>query len=51
MTLTPDARHLVVANLAGEVDNSGLAQSTVAIIDVDESSSTYLEVRTWLTND
>ena len=51
MTLTPDGRHLVVANLAGEVDNSGLAQSTVAIIDVDESNSTYLEVRTWLTND
>jgi len=50
MTLTPDGNHLVVANLAGEVTNSGLAQSTLAIIDVDETSPTYLEVRTWVTN-
>ncbi len=50
MTLTPDGNHLVVANLAGEVDNDGLAQSTLAIIDVDETSPYYLEVRTWVTN-
>ena len=50
MTLTPDGTHLVVANLAGEITDSGLAQSTLAIIDVDETSPTYLEVRTWVTN-
>jgi DNA-binding beta-propeller fold protein YncE/predicted GH43/DUF377 family glycosyl hydrolase len=50
MTLTPDAKHLVVANLAGEVTTDGLAQSTIAVIDVEESSPTYLEVRTWITN-
>jgi DNA-binding beta-propeller fold protein YncE len=50
MTLTPDGTHLVVANLAGEITDSGLAQSTLAIIDVDEASQTYLEVRTWVTN-
>ena len=38
------------AGSSGEVTTDGLAQSTVAIIDVDESSPTYLEVRTWLTN-
>ena len=50
MTLTPDGNHLVVANLAGEVDQVGLAQSTLAIIDVDETSPSYLEVRSWVTN-
>jgi len=50
MVLTPDGKHLVVANLAGEVSNEGLAQSTLAVIDVDETSPTYLEVRTWVTN-
>lgn len=50
MTLTPDGNHLVVANLAGEITDAGLAQSTLAIIDVDETSPTYLEVRTWVTN-
>ena len=50
MVLTPDGKHLVVANLAGEVSESGLAQSTLAIADVDETSPTYLEVRTWVTN-
>ena len=50
MTLTPDGTHLVVANLAGEITDEGLAQSTLAVIDVDEASPTYLEVRTWVTN-
>ncbi len=51
MTLTPDGRHLVVANFLGEVDNNGLVQSNLAIVDVDESSPTHLEVLTWITND
>jgi DNA-binding beta-propeller fold protein YncE/predicted GH43/DUF377 family glycosyl hydrolase len=50
MTLSPDGNHIVVANLAGEITGNGLAQSTLAIIDVDETSPTYLEVRTWVTN-
>ncbi|MEC8422753.1 MAG: hypothetical protein VX000_03185, partial [Myxococcota bacterium] len=40
LTLTPDGRHAVVANFAGEVRRSGLAESTLAIIDVDEESPT-----------
>jgi hypothetical protein len=50
LALTPDARHAVVANFAGEVSDTNLAESTLAIIDVDESSPTYLEVLTWVVN-
>lgn len=50
LALSPDGNHLVVANLTGEIDNTNLAQSTVAIVDIDRDSSTYLEVLTWLAN-
>ncbi len=50
ITLTPDGNHAVIANFAGEVAESGLAESTLVIVDVDESSPTYLEVLTWVVN-
>ena len=48
--LSPDGRYAVVANFAGEVSPTNLAESTLAIIDVDETSPTYLEVLTWVVN-
>ena len=50
ITLTPDGRHAVIANFAGEVAPSGLAESTLVIVDVDEDSPTYLDVLTWVVN-
>ncbi len=50
MVLSPDARRLVVGNYAGEVAESGLAQSTLAVLDVDPASPTFLEVLTWVVN-
>lgn len=47
---SPDGRFAVVANYVGEIDE-GVAQSTLAVIDTDPASPTYLEVLTWLTND
>lgn len=51
MVLSPDNNHLLVANYAGVVEPSGATHSTIAVIDVDPESPTYLEVTTWITND
>lgn len=48
MVLTPDGKHVVIANYGGEVAPSGLALSTLAVMDIDETSPTYLEVLTWI---
>ncbi|MEL6342051.1 MAG: hypothetical protein AAFV53_02890, partial [Myxococcota bacterium] len=50
MTLTPDGRHLVFGNYSGEVDNQVLTESTIAVLDVDPDSPTYLSVLTWIAN-
>lgn len=50
MALTPDGTRLVVGNYTGEVEPSGLSESTLVVIDVDEASSTYLEPLTWVVN-
>ncbi len=47
--VTPDGRHAVVACYAGEVDENNIA-STLAVIDVDPDSETWLEVLTWIVN-
>ena len=49
MALTPDERFLVVANYTGELQENEVS-STLAVIDVDANSPTYLEVRTWIAN-
>jgi DNA-binding beta-propeller fold protein YncE len=51
MVLSPDNNHLLVANYAGVVESSGATHSTIAVVDVDPESPTYLEVTTWITND
>jgi DNA-binding beta-propeller fold protein YncE len=49
--VSPDGRHAVVANYVGDVASDGLAtSSTLAIIDLDPDSPTFLEVVTWLAN-
>jgi DNA-binding beta-propeller fold protein YncE len=49
MTLTPDGNYLVFANTLGEVD--GLqSNSTLGVLDVDPTSDTYLQMRTWIAN-
>ncbi len=50
ITITPDGKYAIFANYAGEVSEDGLVESTLGVLDVDESSPTYLEVLTWLAN-
>lgn len=50
MALSPDQRYLVFGNYTGEVADSGAAESTLAVLDVDPDSPTYLEVLTWIAN-
>ena len=47
--VTPDGRWAVVANYVGEVQDRDTS-STLAVIDLDPASPTYLEVVTWLVN-
>jgi predicted GH43/DUF377 family glycosyl hydrolase/DNA-binding beta-propeller fold protein YncE len=49
MTLSPDERFLVVANYTGEI-NGVEVSSTIAVLDADPASPTYMEVRTWIAN-
>jgi hypothetical protein len=49
VSITPDGRFALVANYLGGVDE-GLTSGTLAVIDVDPDSPTYLEVLTWVTN-
>jgi DNA-binding beta-propeller fold protein YncE len=48
--VSPDGRFAVVANYVGEIDDDESVHSTLAVIDVDPASPTYLEVVTWLVN-
>ncbi len=47
--VSPDGKHAVVACYEGELDET-IVNSTLAVIDVDPSSDTWLEVVTWITN-
>ncbi len=47
--VSPDQRWAVVANYTGEVEDNH-AESTLAVIDLDPASDSYLEVVTWLVN-
>ena len=47
--MTPDGNYLVFANTLGEVD--GLqTNATLGVLDVDPTSDTYLQMRTWIAN-
>ena len=50
MALSPDGNQLVVGNYTGETVPNGLAESSLVVVDVDESSPTYLEPLTWVVN-
>ena len=50
LVLSPDERFLVFGNYTGDVDGNQ-SSSTLGVLDVDENSPTYLEVRTWIAND
>jgi hypothetical protein len=50
LALSPDDRFLVFGNTTGDVDGAETS-STIGVLDVDEASPTYLEVRTWIAND
>ena len=43
--------YAVVGNFYGETDSRNVTQSTLAVIDLNEESATYLEVLTWIVND
>lgn len=47
--VSPDGRWAVVANYLGDV-TEGAVSSTLAIVDLDPTSETYLEAVTWLVN-
>ncbi len=46
---TPDGRHAVVACYEGDLDDVAVS-STLAVIDLDPTSDTWLEVITWIAN-
>jgi DNA-binding beta-propeller fold protein YncE len=51
VAITPDGRHAVVACYEGEVDeDTQEVDSTLAVVDVDPSSPSFLEVVTWIVN-
>ncbi len=51
VVVTPDGRYAVVACYEGEVDEDDEeVHSTLAVVDVDPSSPTFLEVVTWIAN-
>ena len=50
VAISPDGLTAVVANYAGEVTDLGETSSTLAIVDIDEDSPTYLEVISWVVN-
>ena len=47
--VSPDGRYAVVANYTGEVTENSTS-GTIAVIDLDPDSPTYLEAVTWLVN-
>ncbi len=48
--ISDDGTLAAVANYAGEVDGS-VVSSTVALLDADPTSPTFLQVKTWLVNE
>ncbi|MEC8276264.1 MAG: hypothetical protein VXZ96_00135 [Myxococcota bacterium] len=51
MAFSPDYKHIVVANYTGNVNNdNNLSESTLAILDIDPESPTYLQFLTWIMN-
>ena len=49
MTFTPDGRQLVFGNYTGVLDNN-VSHASLGVLDIDEDSSNYLEVLTWIVN-
>lgn len=47
--ISPDGRYAVVANYVGSVEGD-VVSATLAIVDLDPASATYLEIVTWLVN-
>ncbi len=50
IAISPDGDRAVIANYTGEVDEDRVVSSTLAVLDIDEDSPTYLEVLTWVVN-
>lgn len=50
IVMSPDGRYAVVANYVGEILDNDAASSTLAVIDMDPESDSFLEVVTWLAN-
>ena len=52
LVLTPDGKHLIVANYVGELqgETQNVAHSTLTVVDVDPQSETYHQVVTTLRN-
>jgi DNA-binding beta-propeller fold protein YncE len=58
IVLSPDGKRAVVANHAGELlrvrddrrSGNTLASATLAVVDIDPSSPSYLSVLTWIKN-
>jgi DNA-binding beta-propeller fold protein YncE len=51
IAIHPDGDHAVVGNFTGEMDDEKVSHSTLAVIDIDPDSASYLEVLTWIVND
>ena len=52
LELSPDGDQLVFANYTGEVARESKASaSTLGVLDIDEDSPTWFEVRSWLVNE
>jgi len=51
LELSPDGQQLIFANYTGEMDRSGdETRSTLGILDIDETSPTYMQVKSWVVN-
>jgi len=49
MVFSPDGNTLVFGNYTGEIDDN-LTHSSIGLLDINEDSSSYTEVLTWLVN-
>ena len=50
IAISPDGKYAVVANYVGKTLENGARSSTLAVIDIDRESPTYLEPLTWISN-
>ncbi|MEZ4319050.1 MAG: hypothetical protein R3F61_16160 [Myxococcota bacterium] len=48
--VSPDGRWAVVANYLGDVDDDEQSSSTLAVIDLDPASPTWLQATNWIVN-